>query len=138
DTFGRGTGGRTERSESHRGGRLGDADRMREILGGCKLRRWQERRNSLSSAGVAVWRSDGFWRGMGFCTGAPREVAPFSITGDRQIRMKNLSGAPSLRGLLRKGGIPRSPPSRDFLEPHDRKSGRPHLSPCFLLLLFPR
>jgi len=32
-------------------------------------------------------------------------------------------GAPSLRGLLRKGGIPQSPPSRDFLDRHDRKSG---------------
>ena len=32
-------------------------------------------------------------------------------------------GAPSLRGLLRKGGIPQPPPSRDFLEPHDRKLG---------------
>src|SRR6266704_3343197 len=47
-------------------------------------------------------------------------------TGSLEVSLDNadtvIKGAPSLRGFLRKGGIPQSPPSRDFLEPHDRKS----------------
>src|SRR5882762_2163384 len=40
-------------------------------------------------------------------------------------------GAPSLRGLLCKSGIPQSLPTWDLLEPHDRKSGNDSSVPVF-------
>src|SRR4029077_13467017 len=42
-----------------------------------------------------------------------------------------MPGAPSLRGLLRKGGIPRSPPPRDFLDHTRENQETSPLSPCF-------
>jgi hypothetical protein len=45
--------------------------------------------------------------------------------------LRRVPGAPSLRGLLRKGGIPQSPLSRDFLDPHDRRSGNVSPVPTF-------
>jgi hypothetical protein len=67
--------------------------------------------------------SGGFETGRSRIGGRPDlfEIPPFRFFA---LRNAHQPGAPSLRGFLRKGGIPQSPPSRDSLVGlDDRRAG---------------